>query len=134
VKEHDLWYGYLEAGAKSTPVLRDRQLETGNPKTLYLFNLQKGEILEYSREVAESKLRSLTAEEAGIVEHLAAAYAAARSDFKPRGAKTLSVPERRGRTARRGDALDLDEAEAEQGESEGSDEVLGADVDAFEDS
>ena len=46
-----LWFGHLSAGARSSPVLRDARLDTGNPKTLYMFNLKRGEILEYAREV-----------------------------------------------------------------------------------
>ena len=34
-------------------------MDTGNPKTLYLFNLIRGEILEYAREIVEDKLREL---------------------------------------------------------------------------
>src|SRR3569623_949320 len=52
-------YGYLEAGNKSTAVVLDRTLNTGNPETLYLFNLARGEILEYSRKIVEPKLREL---------------------------------------------------------------------------
>ena len=95
MKENELWYGYLEAGPKSTAVLLDRQLETGNPKTMYLFNLSKGEILEYSREVAEPKLRALTSVEVELVERLTAAYGMARAEFRPRGVRAASIQERR---------------------------------------
>lgn len=132
MKEHELWFGYLEAGAKSTPVLLDRQLDTANPRTLYLFNLQKGEILEYSREVAEPKLRSLTDAETETVERLTAAYATARSEFRPRGGKSSGVPERRGRTTRGADAPDVEETDLGQDEGEGSEDVLGGTVDGFD--
>ena len=56
-RKKNLWYGYLEAGANSSPVIRDDGLNTGNPKTVYLFNLARGCILEYSREIVEPKLR-----------------------------------------------------------------------------
>jgi len=52
-----LWYGYLNAGARSSPVLRDERLVTGNPKTLYLFNLVRSEILKYVHEIVEKILR-----------------------------------------------------------------------------
>jgi len=54
-----LWFGCLEAGNSSSPVIRDQHLETGNVKTLYIFNLARGRILEYQREIVEPKLRDL---------------------------------------------------------------------------
>jgi len=81
-----LWYGYLNAGARSSPVLRDTRLDTGNPVTLYLFNLVRGEILEYSREIVEKKLRELKPAESGFIAELDAGYKKARRSFKGRGA------------------------------------------------
>ena len=63
-----LWYGYLNAGERSSPVLRDDRLDTGNPKTLYLYNLARGQILEYSREIVEKKLREFKPDESGFIE------------------------------------------------------------------
>jgi hypothetical protein len=77
-----LWYGYLNAGQRSSPVLLDERLATGNPKTLYLFNLSRGEILEYAREIVEKKLRELKPAESGIVAELDAGYKKARRNFK----------------------------------------------------
>ena len=89
-----LWYGYLEAGAKSTPVIRDERLDTGNGKTMFLFNLARGQILEYSREIVESKLRELKPGEADAVDKLNAAYGEARRALKHHNVKPLNIPER----------------------------------------
>ncbi len=88
-----LWYGYLEAGAKSTPVVRDERLDTGNANTVFLFNLARQQILEYTREIVESKLRDLKAGEASVDE-LSVAYGAARRSFKHPSARPLNIPER----------------------------------------
>jgi hypothetical protein len=77
-----LWYGYLNAGTRSSPVLRDARLDTGNTKTLYLFNLVRGEILEYAREIVERKLRELKPAESGFIAELDAGYKKARHNFK----------------------------------------------------
>ena len=90
-KQH--WYGYLEAGAKSSPVLLDRKLDTGNPQTFYLFNLARKEILEYSRQIVEPKLRELKEKESGTVDELKLAYGEALRNFTPRASATLNVPE-----------------------------------------
>ena len=92
----NLWYGYLEAGANSTPVLRDARLNTGNPKTVFLFNLARGRILEYSRDIVESKLRELKSRESAAIAELDAGYKEARRDFKDRSARILNIPERGG--------------------------------------
>ncbi|MDH3527153.1 MAG: hypothetical protein OEM43_06580 [Gammaproteobacteria bacterium] len=78
------WYGYLEAGKRSSPVLRDNHLETGNPKTVYMFNLQRGEIIEYSNEIVEKKLRDLKPNEAALIKELDDGYKKARQIFKGR--------------------------------------------------
>ncbi len=89
-----LWYGYLEAGDKSTAVIRDERLDTGNRKTTYVFNLARNEILEYTREIVEPKLRELKPSEAKLIAALDAAYGAARRAFKHAHARPLNIPER----------------------------------------
>lgn len=96
-----LWHGYLQAGGRSSPVLRDTRLDTGNPKTLYMFNLERGEILEYSREVVEKKLRDLKPAESGFIAKLEAGYRKARRKFKGRGAGLRNIPERGGPAPRK---------------------------------
>ena len=83
-RKTSLWYGYLNAGKRSSPVLRDERLDTGNPKTLYLYNLARGQILEYSREIVDNKLRELKASESGCIAELDAGYKKARRSFKGR--------------------------------------------------
>lgn len=73
-----LWYGYLEAGDKSTPVVFDRRLDTGNPETVYLFNLERDTIVPYKRAIVDAKLRELGAHETGLIGRLKSAYTRAR--------------------------------------------------------
>ena len=92
-KRRSLWFGYLEAGTKGSPVVRDSSIDTGTPATIYLFNYEKGRILEYRREIAEPKLREFTDKEEGKRNELRAAYEKARKDFTPR--VVVSPPRRR---------------------------------------
>ena len=78
------WYGYLEAGSKSSPVLTDASLDSGNPKTQFIFNLLRGEILEYSREIVSPKLRELKPDQTAVIEELNAAYQKVRPGFRGR--------------------------------------------------
>jgi len=59
-KGRSCWYGYLMAGERSSPLLRDGRLETRNAKTIYMYNLKRGERIEYALEIVEKKLRELT--------------------------------------------------------------------------
>ena len=118
LKDNELACAYLEAGGKSTAVLLDRTLDTHNPKTVYLFNLARGQILEYSREIVEPKLRALTPEEAALVVSLQSAYAEAKRSFRARGTRSLSVPEQ------------VLPARAKAKERDSEDEEYGADADA----
>ena len=88
------WYGYLNAGTRSSPVLRDARLDTGNTKTLYLFNLVRGEILEYVHEIVEKKLRELKPAESGFVADLDAGYKKARRNFKGHYASISNITKR----------------------------------------
>jgi hypothetical protein len=92
--KESLWYGYLNAGARSSPVLRDERLDTGSTKTLYLFNLVRGDILEYAREIVEKKLRELKPAESGFIAELDAGYKKARRNFKDRGACIRNIAKR----------------------------------------
>ena len=88
------WYGYLKAGARSSAVMRDDRLDTGNPNTFYMFNLSRGAILEYAREIVEKKLRELKPDESGLVKELDAGYKKARRNFKDRRAAVRSIARR----------------------------------------
>ena len=79
------WYGYLVAGERSSPVLRDTHLDSGNPKTYYLFNLKRGEIIEYASEIVDKKLRDLKPNESKFIAELNAGYKEALRNFKASG-------------------------------------------------
>lgn len=90
-----LWCGYLDAGDRSSAVLRDDRLETGNPKTMYLYNLARDEILQYSRELVEPKLRELRGNEADLASELKNAYTKARRTFKFNPERVVTTPARK---------------------------------------
>ncbi len=98
MSDKTLWYGYLDAGDKSSPVAIDNKLATGDPTTVYMFNLKRGEIIEYKRAIVESKLRELGGDEQGTVGELKSGYRKARNGFQPRGERASNIPER-GRAA-----------------------------------
>lgn len=93
-KKSKLWFGFLEAGSKGSPVVRDDEIDTGHPRTLYLFNFMKGKILEYQRDIVEIKLRELNPEELTLIPELRTAYAAVREGFTPRATRTRRVVRR----------------------------------------
>jgi len=55
----DIWYGVLEAGDKTSPVVRDMSLEVSDTKRVWLYNHVKNQFVEYSLEIVEPKLRNL---------------------------------------------------------------------------
>ncbi len=85
-------YAYLEAGAKSSPVALDPGLDTGKPETVWLFNLARGEFVEYRRDIVAAKLRGFTAGEKHLHKKLKAAFAKARDSFQPAPALSLTLP------------------------------------------
>lgn len=110
-KRTRLWFGFLEAGEKGGPVIRDRSLNTGQSSTIYLFNLRKGRIIEYKRDIVESKLRELTPDELDVVAEMESAFELAKSGFTPRAAQR-SVP--RPRRRRKEPELDLPDLELDE--------------------
>lgn len=90
------WYGYLDAGKKSSFVARDLSLDTGDPETIYLFNQSRGEIKEYKREIVEPKLRELNAKEANNQKTLEKELKAALAQFCARTSNAQAIPERKG--------------------------------------
>lgn len=93
MSKNSFWYGYLDAGDKSSAVLRDPDLNTGNNKTVFLFNLARNRILEYNLEIVEPKLRPLKDAEKDLVKALDSAFQAARHDFASARRSTASIPE-----------------------------------------
>jgi len=98
------------AGDRSSPVLRDDRLETGNQKTIYLFNLLRGEIIEYALEIVEKKLRPLEQGESGYISELDAGYKNARRSFKARGAMERNIVYETATPSRSREAEDYDES------------------------
>ena len=94
-KPNNVWYGYLEAGAKSSPVIRDDKLETGSSKTVYLFNLNQNKISEYNLQIVGPKLRELKQDEGHFIPQLDKAFSSARAEFannKKRGFSLTPQP------------------------------------------
>jgi hypothetical protein len=87
MSQEELWYGFLEAGDRSSPVAKDPKLTTGNPDTVYMYNLQRNEIIEYKRAIAEPKLRDLKPAESDQLKELKSAFAKALKEFTPRRAR-----------------------------------------------
>jgi len=94
MSENNLWYGYLDAGEKSSPVLMDQRLSTANPGTVYVFNLRRSEIIEYRRDIVEPKLRDLSDEESAVIKELKSAYTKVSGSFVARGARITNIPEK----------------------------------------
>ena len=116
MSENNFWYGHLDAGEKSSPVLMDRGLSTAHPNTIYVFNLQRSEIIEYRRDIIEPKLRDLAAEESTIIKELESAYSKVRSDFIPRGIKLRDLPEKGAvtKTPRKSSPIENEEMEYDE--------------------
>lgn len=89
----NIWIGYLDAGSKSSPVLIDQGLDTGNQKTQYIFNLNRGEVIEYNRDVVGTKLRELLPEENGYIKELKAVYNKVQKEFTPRTRRSRAISE-----------------------------------------
>lgn len=81
--KNDIWYGMIEAGEKSTPVVRDMTLQTDDRSKIWLYNHNRNKFLEYSRAIVESKLRDLGEGDISQDE-LDKAFQTARKLFTPR--------------------------------------------------
>ena len=55
-----IWYGVLEAGEKTSPVVRDTSLDASANK-IYLYNYVRNQFIEYAQAIVEPKLRELAA-------------------------------------------------------------------------
>jgi hypothetical protein len=57
MKNKHFWVGYLTMGDKKrTLVARDERVETGKSSTVFLYNQERDQIVEYNREIIEAKL------------------------------------------------------------------------------
>jgi len=119
-----LWFGYMEAGEKSAPVVRDSRLDTGIRSTVYLYNHRRGQILEYKREIIEPKLRELKTGEKDLVKELEAAYRTARQAFFSRSDRIAAIPERGEPPAQ-----DKPRSDGDSEEDYGDDALLDDDAD-----
>ncbi len=93
MSDTQLQFKFLDAGAKSSVVVLDPSLSTCNEQTLYLYNQQRDQIIEYRRDIVEAKLRDLSTEEAKTSSSLQQAYETTRATFTPRGAAIQQIPE-----------------------------------------
>jgi hypothetical protein len=124
MSENNLWFGYLEAGEKSSPVVMDARLNTANPNTVYLFNFNRGEIIEYRRDIIEAKLRPLETRQGQDEKKLKSAYTKVRTDFTPRGGRVTSIPEKgSAKPAPKKPAVAANDAEGDELDSFIGDEV-----------
>lgn len=92
-KKSELWFGMLEAGEKSSPVVRCPKHDTGKSDTVYLYNQKRDTIIEYKREIVEPKLRELNKSEESLIKELTTAYNKAVKGFSPRGGKGAASTE-----------------------------------------
>ncbi|MCW8883397.1 MAG: hypothetical protein OQL10_08125 [Sedimenticola sp.] len=93
MSKKNYWHGYLEAGTKSTPVLRDLTIETGNESTIYLYSLKRNKVLEFQINIVEPKLRELGEDESDVISELTAGYKKAKKEFTPRGSLRMKQVE-----------------------------------------
>lgn len=92
MSKHKFWFGFLEAGEKSTPVVIDHNLHTGENDKVFIYNHNKQEILKYVREIVNPKLRELTAQEKDQEASLKKGFLAALKTIKYPVVKPLSTP------------------------------------------
>jgi hypothetical protein len=59
MSKNDIWYGILDAGEKTSPVVRDLTIQASNPNNVWLFNHSRNAFVEYSLAIVEPKLREL---------------------------------------------------------------------------
>ena len=92
MSKQKLWYGFLEAGAKSSPIAIDHSMDTGEKHTLFIYNHNKQEILKYARELVEPKLRELIAPEKALEAALKKGFGEALKTLKYPVAKSFDNP------------------------------------------
>ena len=92
MKKRKLWYGFLEAGVKSSPVVIDRNMITGEKNTIFVYNHNKQEINKYVRDLVEPKLRELSAKEKELQTSLDKGFKASLKTIKYKVPKTYDNP------------------------------------------
>ena len=110
MSEKNIWYGVLEAGEKSSPVVRDPSLEAGQNR-IYLYNYVRNQFIEYSQAIAEPKLRDLTTGDISrdeLDKAFKAAYQAFSSSHKIRTWSDTKPSAARAKSEDDEDAIDID--------------------------
>jgi hypothetical protein len=79
MSEKDIWYGVLDAGEKTSPVVRDATLDASQGR-VWLYNHVRNQFIEYAEAIVEPKLRELTTGDIPLNE-LDEAFKAARRAF-----------------------------------------------------
>jgi len=110
-KKSKIWCGYLDAGTKSSPVLLDPKLETGDSKTFYLYNHKRNQILEYRKDLIEPKLRELNGKENDLIDQIKKDYSKVRGEFMPRKTANKNLTESSAASAKpkKADSPDIEE-------------------------
>jgi len=100
MKKQKLWYGYLEAGKKSSPVVIDRNMDTGENHTVFIYNHNKKEILKYVRDMVDPKLRELTAKEKELESSMKKGFTASLKTMKYALPKSFDAPAAKAPTSK----------------------------------
>ncbi|HBR96323.1 MAG TPA: hypothetical protein DD979_02965 [Gammaproteobacteria bacterium] len=84
-----IWYGMLETLRANSVLLRDDGLPEGSEGRVYLYNVDRDQIVEYVEAIVSTKLRELSQEEIqalgkGIEKQYKAARKAFLAEFKSR--------------------------------------------------
>lgn len=58
MKDKHLWVGYLTLSNKKVLVASDARVDSANSKNMLLYNQERDEIVEYSREIIQPKLKA----------------------------------------------------------------------------
>jgi hypothetical protein len=86
-----LWYGKLDTPNFSNTVLFDPDLPDPPKGKLYLYNHERGQVVQYVQDLVSSKLRELTAQElAELQDTIAKNWEGVKKEF----IRTHSVPSR----------------------------------------
>ena len=126
MKDKHLWFGYLQAGDKSSLVVQDSRVESGDKRSLYLYNHLRKQMVEYRRDIIEPKLRDAQPEEFNA-EELTRAYQQALRQAKPILYHALFAPGSRAPSNRKS-AASRDKASVEQNNDINEDVFLDDDI------
>lgn len=131
MKDNNLWVGYLTLANKKVLVASDDRVDTGNRKTIFLYNQERKEIVEYSREIIQDKLKDAPAGDYSDKE-IATAYQQALRKAKPNLYRVVFTPnaggsaipkEKKSKVAASTDAAMTDDVEIDDSFEMEEDEV-----------